>query len=128
VQNNAVIIRVPPTAEHLATLRTAVAGIAARDRFTLDQVYDLRMAVEEAANQLLRHVSRGRIEMAVASTETGLEIRLSAEVNFPGEIIDESSLSWVILRALADDLRVESQQSGSTIVLSKHRLIAQDKE
>jgi serine/threonine-protein kinase RsbW len=123
-----VIIRVPPEAAHLAVLRTAVGGIAARDRFTIDQVDDLRMAVEEAATQLLRHVIEGRIEMAVVPTETGLEVRLSAKVKPPSKVIDSSSLSWMILRALADDLRVESQKSGSTIVLSKHRLIAQDEQ
>lgn len=110
-------------------LRTAVGGIAARDRFTLDQVDDLRMAVEEAATQLLRHVRGNQIEMTVVPTESGLEVRLSAEVRAPGKVIDESSFSWMILRALADDLRVESQQSGTTVVLVKNRLlIAQDTE
>jgi serine/threonine-protein kinase RsbW len=125
VHNNGVVIKVAPIAAYLAVLRTAVAGIAARDRFTLDQVEDLRMAVEEAANQLL-HVSSGPIEMTVVPTDTGLEVRLFAEVNTADQVIDESSLSWMILRALADDLRVESAQSMSTIVLSKHRLTARD--
>lgn len=124
-----VVIKVPPTAAHLAALRTAVGGVAARDRFTLDQVGDLRLAVEEAANQLLRHVPRGPIEMTVFPTSSGLEIRLAAEVDVPGEVIDESSLSWRILWALADDVRVESQQSATTVALSKRRLlIAQDSE
>ena len=129
VYNDVVVIKVPPTAAHLAMLRTAVGGIAARDRFTLDQVDDLRMAVEEAATQLLRHVRSGRIEMAVIPTQTGIEVRLAAEVSPPSKVIDESSFSWMILRALADDLRVESHQAGTTVVLSKHRLlIAQDTE
>lgn len=126
--NVVVIIRVPPTPAYLAMLRTAVGGVAARDRFTIDQIDDLRMAVEEAATQLLHHVSKGRIEMTVVPTEVGLEVRLFAQVDAPGRIIDESSFSWMILRALADDLHVESQQSGSTVVLSKHRLITRDQE
>ncbi|MGH8906878.1 MAG: ATP-binding protein [Egibacteraceae bacterium] len=119
------VVKVAPIAAYLAVLRTAVAGIAARDRFTLDQVEDLRMAVDEAANQLLHHVSGGWIEMTVVPTDTGIEVRLLAEVDTSDQVIDESSFSWLILRELADELRVESQQSVSTIVLSKHRLIAQ---
>ncbi|MGH8932317.1 MAG: ATP-binding protein [Egibacteraceae bacterium] len=128
MNDNVVIVRVPPTPAHLAMLRTAIGGIAARDRFTIDQIDDLRMAVEEAATQLLHHVPKGRIEMTVVPTETGLEVRLAAQVDAPAKVIDESSFSWMILRALADDLRVESQRAGSTVVLSKHRLISRDQE
>lgn len=125
MDNQVVVIIVPAASAYLATLRTAVGGVAARDRFSLDQVDDLRLAVEEAATQMLRHViGEGRMRMAMARTDAGLEIRLSADGSPSGQVIDESSFSWRILRELADDLRVESQQSGSTIVLAKHRLIA----
>ncbi len=114
-------VRVPATAGHLALLRTAVGGFAARDRLTLDQVDDLRMAVEEAAVQLLRHASGERIELDVCGTATGIEVRLHADVAGEEPIIDESSFSWSILRALSDDVAVEMQQRHATIVLSKHR-------
>jgi len=130
--SNNVVIRVPPTAAHLAVLRTAVGGIAARDSFTLDQVNDLRLAVEEATTQLLRHARRdtvggGLLEMVIIPTPSGFKVRLTAEVDTPGKVIDESSLSWMILRALADDVQVESQQTSTTVVLFAHRLVsAQD--
>jgi len=117
-----VSLTVPATAGHLAILRTTVGGFAARDQFTLDQVDDLRMAVEEAAVQLLRHATSERIELDVCGTATGVEVRLHAEVAGEQPIIDESSFSWSILRALSDDLAVEMQQRHATIVLSKHRL------
>ena len=117
-----VTVRVPATAGHLALLRTAVGGYAARDQLTIDQVDDLRMAVEEAAVQLLRHATSERIELDVCGTATGVEVRLHAEVAGEQPIIDESSFSWSILRALSDDLAVEMQQRHATIVLSKHRL------
>jgi serine/threonine-protein kinase RsbW len=126
---NTIVIKVPPTAAHLAVLRTAVGGVAVRDSFSLDQVNDLRLAVEEAATHLLHHVRKGLIEMTLSLTPAGLTVRLRAEVDMPGTIIDESSLSWMILRALTDEVRVESQQSGITVVLVAHRLlIRQDTE
>ncbi|HVM14752.1 MAG TPA: ATP-binding protein [Egibacteraceae bacterium] len=115
-------MKVPPTPGHLALLRTAVGGFAARDHFTLDQVDDLRMAVEESAVQLLRHASGDCITLEVCSTESGVDVRLHAAVAGSDPVIDESSFSWKILRALADDLRIEMQQGHATIVLTKHRI------
>ena len=117
-----VTVTVPATAGHLAILRTTVGGFAARDQFTLDQVDDLRMAVEEAAVQLLRHIRSERIQMDIETTSTGVEVRLSGEVRGDEPVIDESSFSWTILRALADDLRVDSEGEQTQIVLSKERL------
>lgn len=117
-----VTVRVPPTAGHLALLRTAVGGFAARDHFTLDQVDDLRMAVEESAVQLLRHVEGDAITLEVTATDAGVDVRLHAAVSGSDPVIDESSFSWVILRALADDLRVETAQGRASIVLTKHRI------
>ncbi|HWH32258.1 MAG TPA: ATP-binding protein [Egibacteraceae bacterium] len=117
-----VMVRIPPTPEHLALLRTAVAGFAARDHFTLDQVDDLRLAVEEGAVQLLKHVTGEGLTLTVSRTEPGIEVRLSADVAGDDPVIDEESFSWVILRALADDVAIEMQQGHAAIVLAKHRL------
>lgn len=117
-----VLVKVPPTAGHLALLRTAVGGFAARDHFTLDQVDDLRMAVEESAVQLLRHTTGGLLTLEVQATDAGVEVRLHADVDGSDPVIDETSFSWTILRALADDLRIEMQHDRATIVLTKHRI------
>ena len=117
-----VTVTVPATAGHLAILRTTVGGFAARDQFTLDQVDDLRMAVEEAAVQLLRHIRSDRIQMEIETTDFGVEVRLSGDVTDDAPVIDESSFSWTILRALADDLRIDSEGAKASIVLSKKRL------
>lgn len=121
-----VTVTVPATANHLAVLRTAVGGFAARDQFTLDQVDDLRMAVEEAAVQLLRHSRGDRITMDVETTDQGVEVRLTGNVADDDPVIDESSFSWTILCALADDIRTESRNHQAVIVLVKHRLVIED--
>ena len=118
-----VSLTVPATAGHLAILRTTVGGFAARDQFTLDQVDDLRMAVEEAAVQLLRHSRGDRLNMDIQTTDLGVEVRLLTQVDGDDPIIDEGSFSWTILRALADDIHVESRAEQATITLEKHRLV-----
>ncbi len=117
-----VSLTIPATAGHLAILRTTVGGFAARDQITLDQVDDLRMAVEEAAVQLLRQSRGQRLNMDIETTDLGVEVRLLAQVDGDDPIIDEGSFSWTILRALADDIHVESKAQRATITLSKHRL------
>lgn len=116
------MVKVPSTPDHLALLRTVVGGFAGRDRFTLDQVDDLRMAVEEGAVQLLRHVDDDAITLEVHSTDAGVELRLYARVAGSEPVIDEASFSRTILQALTDDLRIEMQQHHATIVMAKHRL------
>jgi len=43
-----VTIRLPADGAYLSVLRTATAGLAARLHFTLDEIEDLRIAVDEA--------------------------------------------------------------------------------
>ena len=121
-----VTVTVPASAGHLAVLRTTVGGFAARDSFTLDQVDDLRMAVEEAAVQLLRHMRGDRVGMELETTGSGVEVRLSGEVAPGDPVIDEASFSWTILRALADELRVDTDGSHATIVMCKTRIVVGD--
>lgn len=116
------MVKVPPTPGHLALLRTVVGGFAGRDHFTLDQVDDLRMAVEESAVQLLRHVDDDVITLEAHSTDAGVELRLYAAVTGSDPVIDEASFSCTILQALTDDLRIEMQENRATIVMTKHRL------
>lgn len=118
-----VTVRVPAEAGHFAVLRTVVGGIAARDSFTLDQVDDLRMAVEESAVQLLRRIREGPLQLDVQTTSSGIEVRLHGDVATSEPVIDEASLSWAILEALADDLRVDVEGSRASVVLTKNRII-----
>src|SRR5499433_1279836 len=48
-----VTIRMPADGAYLSVLRTATAGLAARLDFTLDEIEDLRIAVDEACGMLL---------------------------------------------------------------------------
>ncbi len=47
------MLTVPADGSYLAVLRTATAGLAARLQFTLDEIEDLRIAVDEACAMLL---------------------------------------------------------------------------
>ncbi len=51
-------VRLPAAGAYLSVLRTATAGLAARLDFTLDEIEDLRIAVDEACAILLQQAVR----------------------------------------------------------------------
>jgi len=51
--DDVVLLAVPASPAYLGVLRTATAGLAARLQFTLDEIEDLRIAVDEACAMLL---------------------------------------------------------------------------
>lgn len=116
-----VYLRIPADAGYLSLLRTLVGGCAGREDFTLDQIDDLRMAVDEAAAQLLRQATGASMELAVIPSKDALEVRVSA-TTAPATVIDRGSFSWTILQALADELDVDDEHERAVITLRKQRL------
>lgn len=116
-----VTLRVPPLADHLSLLRTVVSGIAARQDYTLEQVDDLRMAVEEAAVQLLRHGNGNPLTFHATIAEDELHVELSTTTAADEAVFDPSSFSWMILQALTDRLSTSVEGQAATLHLVKYR-------
>jgi len=116
-----VTLRVPPLADHLMLLRTVVSGSAARRDYTLEQVDDLRMAVEEAAVQLLRHGTGSPLVLHATLEEDELRVELSTVTATQDAVFDPSSFSWMILQALTDDLSTAVDGDAATLRLVKYR-------
>ena len=112
-------VRVPPDADHVPLLRTAVAGVAARMGFTLEEVDDLRMGVEEAAVLLLRHGGASPLELDLLVDEGAIEASVAGDVEGDGDAVDRESFSWTILAALVDEVRTERDGASGRIVLVK---------
>jgi len=101
---DAVEIRLPADSAYLSVLRTATAGLAARLDFTLDEIEDLRIAVDEACAMLL--------PQALDSAQLTCRFRLTTEtievtVTIPtsdGQLPERNTFSWTVLAALAGDV------------------------
>lgn len=66
-------VRLPAAGAYLSVLRTATAGLAARLDFTLDEIEDLRIAVDEACAILLQQAVAGSVlscEFRLVGAET----------------------------------------------------------
>ncbi|MEP6599373.1 MAG: hypothetical protein ABJB98_08010 [Actinomycetota bacterium] len=114
-------LEVPAERAYVPVLRTLTAGLAARCDLTLDQIEDLRIAVDEACALLLPHVRAGDRLAARFRLVTG---QLDFIASVPAEVDaepDREGFAWTVLRALAEDVAVRSSDGVLAIELSKRR-------
>jgi serine/threonine-protein kinase RsbW len=112
----------PAEGAYLSVLRTATAGLAARLDFTLDEIEDLRIAVDEACAMLLAQAIPGtNLECAFDLGADLMTITVSVIAAEP-QIPARDTFAWTVLSALAGtvDSRLGDNDQVS-IVLRKRR-------
>jgi serine/threonine-protein kinase RsbW len=117
---------VPADGSYLAVLRTATAGLAARLQFTLDEIEDLRIAVDEACAMLLALLARSTADHPVLTcqfevTDAALSISVAVPVNGDAGLPGGQSFSWQVLTALAGEVSAETSNGKAAIKLVKRR-------
>ena len=117
-----VTVRLPAEGAYLSVLRTATAGLAARLDFTLDEIEDLRIAVDEACAMLLSQAVPGAsLECAFTLGQDVMTIAVTAACLAPRQPASDT-FAWTVLTALAGS--VDSRVGPGdllTIVLRKTR-------
>ncbi len=77
-------LRIPADSAYLAVLRTATAGLAARLDFTLDDIEDLRIAVDEACAMVLPQARpNSDLTCTFDLAATQLTVAVTAECDSP---------------------------------------------
>ena len=118
-----VSVRLPAAAAYLAVLRTTTASLAARLDFTLDEIEDLRIAVDEACCLLLADAAPGAELTSVFEMADGeIHVTVSTQTSHPRGPARES-FAWTVLSALAGHVDSWTGPDGQqTIALVKHRM------
>ena len=117
-------MRLPASSAYLSVLRTATAGLAARLDFTLDEIEDLRIAVDEACAMLLPQagpegVLECRFELA------GSALRVTVAVPAAGATLPaRDTFAWTVLTALAGDVDAGTGNGNVYISLLKRRALS----
>lgn len=120
-------LRLPAVGAYLSVLRSATAGLAARLDFTLEEIEDLRIAVDEACAILLTDAAPD-VDLECEFELHPDEIRVSVTVpTVDGAQPVRDSFAWTVLAALAGSVesRVDAQNRVS-IDLQKRRAAAED--
>ncbi len=112
----------PAEGAYLSVLRTATAGLAARLDFTLDEIEDLRIAVDEACAMLLAQAIPGtNLECAFDLSAEEMTITVSVIAAEP-RIPARDTFAWTVLSALAGTVDSKlGPDDQVSIVLRKHR-------
>ena len=94
-------VRMPAESAYLSVLRTATAGLAARLDFTLDEIEDLRIAIDEACAMLLAQAIPGTdLECGFELGADQVTITVSVTAAQP-KMPARDTFAWTVLSALA---------------------------
>ena len=114
--------RFPADGAYVAILRTVTAGLAARCQLTVDEIEDLRIAVDEACAMLLPHAASDATLTARFVLEKGRVEFVATMPAEPGAEPDRGGFAWTVLRALADDAHASAEAGVLSIALTKQRV------
>ncbi len=104
-------LTLPAEPRMLLIIRLITAGVTARAGLTVDAVEDVKMAVEEACNCLLRCACCESLKLSFSSADGVLHIRVEAlgepkDYAGPAGDCDEVQVIRYILESMVDDAHV----------------------
>ncbi|MFP5319033.1 MAG: hypothetical protein ACLGI2_12170 [Acidimicrobiia bacterium] len=116
-------LAVPAQPEYLRMTRILAAGVASRVGFTLDEVDDLRIAIDELCFSLVGPSGReGTVTMCYRMLSDGLEVEGEGHFSDGGHEPLLSPLSMQILGAVTDECHLEPGLEGPTFrIVKRHR-------
>ena len=127
VGRDVVVLRLPAVGAYLSVLRTATASLASRLDFTIDDIEDLRIAVDEACAMLLTQALPGAdLECSFELTADAIRIDVSV-LTLDGQEPSRDTFAWTVLTALAGEVD-SSVDADDRVTLSLHKRKADDLE
>ena len=115
-----VVLRLPAAGAYLSVLRTATASLASRLDFTIDDIEDLRIAVDEACAMLLTQAMAGadlecRFELTTDAIDVAVSV-LTLDCAEPSR----DTFAWTVLTALAGEVD-SSVDADHRVTLTLHK-------
>jgi len=123
-------VRIPRKAEWVAVARLAVAAVASRMRFTIEEIEDLKLAVAEACTNAIQSSDGAeQIEILCETDHAHLRVTVANRRGFGGAIVppppadDEvriDGLGVFLIRSLMDDVEYDAgPENGTRLVMIK---------
>lgn len=113
-----VTLEVPADVAYIGVVRTLAAGLAARLPFTIDEIDDLRIAVDEAFALLYPLAEAGSTLRATFSVGNDV-IEVAVDVTSTGGVLDRAGFGWTVLDALAHVIDV--RDTAGVVGLTLHK-------
>jgi serine/threonine-protein kinase RsbW len=123
---DSVRLTVPARPEFVHVLRSVTAAVASRVPLSLDDVDDLRLAVDEACARLLAlHGEAKSIRLDLRSLTDRFEVVVAVDapaLSWPPTGFEET-LAWRVLGALAQSVRFELWNGAPAIRIVKRAIV-----
>jgi len=116
-----VTIRIPASPAYIGVVRLVAAGLATRLSFTIDEIEDLKIAVDELSAYLTGSQGReGDLQIAFTITDDRLEIRGEGQLS-PGQKVrtELTDFSRMILDTVVDTATLQQADGSPVFELSK---------
>lgn len=116
-------IKIPASPEYLHVVRLVAAGLASRISFTLEDIEDLKIAVDELSAYVTgAHGRSGTLDVSFTLDENRIEIRgagyYTKEYEFRGDLTE---FSRMILETVADSAHLEAAGGAPSFTVIKSR-------
>jgi serine/threonine-protein kinase RsbW len=131
--NGVVALTIPAKAEYIVLCRLALSGLARVRALEPAVVADLKLALTEACSNAVRHAYNeqrsgdvevryelGADKLSVEVVDEGIGFDPEAAVAAAGGELEERGLGISIIRAIVDELDINSTRSGSSLRFTKY--------
>ena len=123
-------LTIPAKAEYIVLCRLALTGLARSRALDPEVLADLKLALSEACTNSIRHAyegDEGTVEVRYELAADRLSVIVTDEgqgfdpavATATGDDRDEGGLGIAIIRALVDELDIESGGAGSSLRFTK---------
>lgn len=123
-------LRIPSRAEWVGVARLAIAGIASRLQFSIEDIEDLKLAVAEACTNCIQHASESdsiAISCSIKSDKLIMTVADTGRGASPGALEPKrlgepkvGGLGVFLIRSLMDDVEYElNPESGTRLTMTK---------
>ena len=123
---NAVTVSFPAQTQYVSLARTMAAAMAVRADLPIDQLEDLRLAVDEAAAQLVLDAVPGT-ELRCVFFESDGSLRIEVRgTTASGTVPATNTFGWTVLTALVDDVTasIDSGEVCLTLNVKRHEPVS----
>jgi serine/threonine-protein kinase RsbW len=117
-------LSIPADGAYIAVPRSVVGNLAARNNFTVDEIDDLRIAVDEACALLLPQASDGVLDCVFEIDPPLIRVTTSATVP-NGWKPDTGSFGWTVLTALVESVAAETVDGRLAITVTSSATAAE---
>lgn len=121
--SDTVTLTIPSDTAYVAMARSVAASMSARADLPIDQLEDVRLAVDEALSQVIADAPPGS-DITCTYTVDGADLSIMvAGASVSGEVPSTGTFSWIVLRALVDHVSADVADGALTLHLRVSRTV-----